>query len=94
MDICQLSCSLVSFVRGYADAVQYATLLLSYYYHASIVSTRGIFFFLSLLSDATRTKGIGGHGAENETSKVVVYMAILTIFNLPQLISRFGLGSE
>ena len=26
MDICQLSCPLVSFVRGYADAVQYATL--------------------------------------------------------------------
>ena len=53
--------------------------------------------YLSLhheLSDATRTKGIGGHGAENETSKVVVYMAILTIFNIPQLISRFGLGSE
>ena len=41
-----------------------------------------------------RTRGIGGHGAESEIFKVVVYMAILTIFNIPQLISRFGLGSE
>ena len=28
------------------------------------------------LSDATTTRGLGGHGAENEASKVVVYMAI------------------
>jgi hypothetical protein len=36
------------FIWGYADTVQYATLLPSCYYHASIVPTRGIFPFLSL----------------------------------------------
>ena len=46
------------------------------------------------LSDATRTKGIGGHGAENETSKVVVCMAILSILNIPRLVSRFRFASR